>query len=99
MSSAGSSSVGASPKYLQIDLASTVPPFTFKAAFIAAYPHMDQNRSFVSRTIVAIDAGELTLIDADGDHVAFDFAAGESNGVMATGVYATNGVAEIKVFL
>lgn len=99
MSNAGSASVGASPKYLQIDLAVTVPPFTFRSAFLAAYPNMDPNRSFVSRTVVAIDAGELTLIDGDGDEVPMDFAAGESNGVMATGVHDADGVTEIKVFL
>lgn len=89
MSNAGSASVGASPKYAEIDLTSDTPPITFKAVFVDRYPTMDPNRSFISRTIVAIDAGTLTVIDCDGDQVELTFAAGQALAIQATGIHAT----------
>ena len=98
MSNAGSASLAASPKYIQLDISSGLP-ITFRAAFTAAYPNMDPNRSFVSRTIVALQEGTLTLIDPDGDRVELDFAEGGYRSVMATGVHATSGIDGIQVLL
>lgn len=94
-----SEKLGASEKYLHIDLSSTVPPFTFEAAFRAEYANTGR-REFKSRAIVALDGpGTITLTDAEGDEVAWPMQSYEVNELVATGVAAADGITEIKVML
>lgn len=94
-----SEKLGASEKYLPIDLTATVPPLTFESAFRAAYPNTGR-REFVSRCIVAVDGpGTLTLVDPEGDEVEWPMQAYEANEVRATGIAAASGITTVKVFL
>jgi hypothetical protein len=95
-----SNKLGSSGKYLVINLGDAAPPFKFSAAFAAAYPNSSTSRTYVSRAIVALDGpGTLTLIDAEGEHVDWPMMAYEVNEIEAVGVYATDGIAQIKVML
>lgn len=91
--------LGASEKYLHIDLSSTLPPFTFDTAFSAAYQNTG-HRDFKSRAIVALDGpGTITLRDAEGHSVVWPMQAYEVNEIVAVGVIAADGITEIKVML
>lgn len=93
--------LGASPRYLEIDLAVTVPPFYFAPLFAAQFPE-DQTfaAQAVSRTIVAVaGSGTLTVRDTTNKTAALTFAAGEANAIQAVGIAATAGVTRIKVLL
>jgi len=99
-------SLGASGRFLEIDLVTGPPtfPVMFQPLFAAAYPRdATLAAQAVSRTIVALGAsGDLELIAASpgGDVVTIPFALGESNAIQATGVNsAPAAITSIKVFL
>lgn len=99
---AGPDSLGASGKFIVIDLVAAVFPLLFMPLFAARYP---DDRRFdaqaVSRAIVAsAGSGEITLLDTRGQDVDWTMAAGEYNSVQATGIAANPGtITEVKVFL
>ena len=94
-----SEKLGASEKYLHIDLSSTLPPFTFEDAFLAAYTGTGR-REFKSRAIVALDGpGTITLKDSEGASVVWPMQAYEVNEIVAVAVTAASGITEIKVML
>jgi hypothetical protein len=94
-----SEKLGASEKYLPIDLSTTVPPFTLEEAFLAAYPNTGR-REFTSRAIVALDGpGTITLTDSEGASVVWPMQAYEVNEIRFVGVTAASGITEIKVML
>lgn len=90
---------GASPKALEIDMASTAPPFTFEAAFLAEYPDTGR-RSFKSRTIVALNGpGTVVLKDGEGHSVTFTMVDREVCEFEAVSVVSNSGVTKIRVML
>lgn len=94
-----SAKLGASEKYLHIDLGSIAPPFTLETAFRTAYPNTG-HRDFKSRAIVALDGpGTITLKDAEGNSVVWPMQAYEINEIVAVGIDAADGITEIKVML
>lgn len=97
--------LGASGRYLEIELAGASYPLLFAPLFAAAYP-LDARQltvQAVSRTIVAF--GGSSYIDfitaAPGAPViSFPFVEGEANAIQAVGVNSEPmGVTSIKVFL
>lgn len=94
-----SQKLGSSGKYLEIDLGTTLPPFSFQAAFIAAYPDTGV-RSFVSRTILALDGpGTLVVQDGEGHSVTLTVVDREYRSIEAVGIVSTDGVSRIAVML
>ncbi len=90
---------GASPKALEIDLASTVPPFTFETAFLAAYSGTGR-RSFKSRAIVALNGpGTVVLKDGEGHSVTLTMVDREVCEFEAVSVVSSSGVTRIRVML
>lgn len=94
-----SEKLGASEKYLYIDLSTTAPPFTFDAAFRVAYPNTGRS-DFKARAIIALDGpGTLTLTDAEGYSVEWPMQAYEVNEIVAVGIESADGITEVKVLL
>lgn len=94
-----SQKLGSSGKVLEIDLTTTVPPFLFSAAFVAAYPNTGVT-SFVSRAIVSLDGpGTLVYKDTEGDSVTLSLLDREVNEVEAVGIVSQSGVTSIRVLL
>jgi hypothetical protein len=94
-----SNKLGSSGKVLEIDLLTTVPPFTFADAFVTAYPNTGV-RSFVSRAIVSLDGpGTLVYKDGEGDNVTLTLLDREVNEVEAVGIVSASGVTRIRVLL
>lgn len=94
-----SEKLGASHKFLYINLTSTIPPFTFEDAFRAAYQDTGVS-SFISRGIVAVDGpGTLTLTDTEGAAVTWPMQAYEINEISAVGITAADGITAVKVLL
>lgn len=90
---------GASPKVLEIDMASTVPPFTFEAAFRAAYSGIGRH-SFTSRAIVALNGpGTVVLKDGEGHSVTLSMVDREVCEFEAVSVVSNSGVTKIRVML
>ncbi|MCD6057322.1 MAG: hypothetical protein K0Q89_852 [Thermomicrobiales bacterium] len=84
---------------LEIDLATTVPPFDFETAFRAAYTSTGVRR-FVSRSIIVVQgAGTLVLEDAEGHSVSSTLALKEVREFEAVGVVSASGVTKICVML
>lgn len=91
--------VGSSEKFIEIDLLTTTPPFTFQDAFVAAYPNTG-SRSFLSRTIIALDGpGTLGLRDSEGYVVPWTMQAYEYSNVVAVGIESSDGITRVKVLL
>ena len=94
-----SNKLGSSGKVLEIDLSTTVPPFTFAEAFITAYPNTGV-RLFVSRTILALDGpGTLVVQDCEGDSVTLTLDNREFRSIEAVGIVSYSGVSRIMVML
>lgn len=96
-------SLGASGRYIQIDLTTASYPLYFRPLFAAKYP---DDRTFqaqaVSRTILALGgSGNIDLITTLGGIVsAMNFEEGEADGVQAVGVNAQPvSITMIKVLL
>jgi len=99
-------SLGASGRYIEIDLVTGPPtfPLYFRPLFEAKYP---DDKTFLaqamSRTIVALGGtGTIDLIGTMGGIVTEDWpmAQGEANAVQAVGVNAAPvGITSIKVLL
>lgn len=91
--------LGASGKYLVIDLTAATLPLTFETAFRAAYPNTGRTR-FVSRGIIALDGpGTITLTDGEGHDVEWPMQAYEANEIEVVGISAHDGITEVKVLL
>lgn len=99
-------SLGASARYIEIDLVTGPPtfPILFRPLFAAKYPSDDTFLAqAVSRTIVALNgSGTIDLIGTLEGIVTEDWpmSQGEANAVQAVGVNAApTGITAIKVFL
>lgn len=101
--------LGSSGKHLEISLAAeaaassgtigAVPPFSFEDVFVAAYPNTGV-RSFVSRTILALDGpGTLVVTDGEGDEVTLTLEDREFRSIEAVGIVTYSGVSRIAVML
>lgn len=94
-----SNKLGSSGKVLEIYFGTTVPPFTFQEAFLAAYPRTGVT-SFVSREIVSLDGpGTIVYTDCEGDAVTITVVDRETNSVEAVGIVSASGVTAIRVLL
>lgn len=94
-------SLGASGRYIEIDLSAASFPLLFAPLFAARYP---DERMFeaqaVSRTIVATGgSGEILFIDTRGQDAEWSLEENEANGVQATGVSDPGDLTSIKVML
>lgn len=93
--------LGASGKYIVVDLSGASFPLYFRELFATKYP---DDRRFaaqaVSRTIVATaGSGDMTFLGTRGEENEWTMATGEANSIQATGVADAGSVTEIKVLL
>ena len=84
---------------LEINLNTTAPPFSFEAAFTAAYQNTGVRR-FVSRSILALDGpGQLVVEDCEGDSVTMTLEDREIRDFEAVGIVSFSGVSRVCVML
>lgn len=93
--------LGASGRYITIDLTTAEYPLLFAPLFAAKYPdELSFQAQAVSRTIVATGgSGEILFLGTRGEENPWTMAESEANGIQATGVSDPGDLTSIKVML
>lgn len=93
--------LGASGRYITIDLTAADYPLLFAPLFAERYPdEIGFQAQAVSRTIVATGgSGEILFLDTRGQDAPWTLAESEANGIQATGVSDPGDLTSIKVML
>jgi hypothetical protein len=93
--------LGASGRYIEVDLSTADYPLLFAPLFAAKYPdEIGFQAQAVSRTIVATGgSGEILLLGTRGEETEWTLQEAEANSIQATGVSDPGDLTSIKVML
>lgn len=94
-------SLGASGRYIVVDLSAVDYPLLFAPLFAEKYPdEIGFQAQAVSRTIVATGgSGEILMLGTRGEETEWTLQESEANAIQATGVSDPGDLTSIKVLL